>query len=75
MPVFVAQGLNDPRVPPKQSRDVVAALRANGTPVWFVTAPDEGHGFSKPAVQLAVGAAQIEFFRRYLLPKETPARP
>jgi dipeptidyl aminopeptidase/acylaminoacyl peptidase len=37
-PLFVVQGANDPRV---------ATLKKQGTPVWFLMAKDEGHGFAK----------------------------
>jgi dipeptidyl aminopeptidase/acylaminoacyl peptidase len=46
-PLFVAQGQNDRRVVPAESEQIVAALRRNGTPVWYLVALDEGHGFVK----------------------------
>src|SRR6185503_307129 len=46
-PMLIAQGKNDPRVPATESEQMVAALRARGTPVWFLLATDEGHGFHK----------------------------
>lgn len=46
-PLFVAQGLNDPRVPASESEQMVKAIRANGGAVWFLMAKDEGHGFQK----------------------------
>src|SRR5882724_4354857 len=46
-PLFVVQGLNDPRVPYTEAEQIVATLQKNGTPVWFLMAKDEGHGFAK----------------------------
>ena len=41
------QGKNDPRVPASESIEMVQAIRESGTPVWFLMANDEGHGFGK----------------------------
>ncbi|TVR53086.1 MAG: S9 family peptidase [Puniceicoccaceae bacterium] len=46
-PVFIAQGLNDPRVPASEAEQMVAAIRKNGPEVWYLLAEDEGHGFSR----------------------------
>ena len=44
-PLFVVQGRNDPRVPYTEAEQIVARVRANGTPVWYLRAENEGHGF------------------------------
>ena len=46
-PLFVVQGLNDPRVPASESEQMVREIRENGQDVWYLLAKDEGHGFSK----------------------------
>ena len=46
-PMMVVQGKNDPRVPYTEAEQIVAALKKNNTPVWFMMANDEGHGFTK----------------------------
>jgi dipeptidyl aminopeptidase/acylaminoacyl peptidase len=46
-PMLVMQGANDPRVPQSESDQVVAGIRGNGVPVWYVVFSDEGHGFQK----------------------------
>lgn len=46
-PLFVAQGKNDPRVPYTEAEQIVGAVRANGQPVWYLLAEDEGHGFAR----------------------------
>lgn len=46
-PLLIGQGLNDPRVPASESRQIVEALQMRDIPVWYVLANDEGHGFRK----------------------------
>jgi dipeptidyl aminopeptidase/acylaminoacyl peptidase len=36
IPLYIAQGAKDTRVPPDQAEAMVKAVRANGTPVWYV---------------------------------------
>jgi dipeptidyl aminopeptidase/acylaminoacyl peptidase len=66
-PLLVAQGANDPRVPLSESDQIVAAVQANGAPVWYVVAKDEGHGFQKKSNTDYMRTVQIEFMRQYLL--------
>jgi len=66
-PLLVAQGANDPRVPLSESDQIVAAVQANGAPVWYVVAKDEGHGFQKKTNTDYMRAVLIEFMRQYLL--------
>ncbi len=44
-PLFVVQGKNDPRVPYTEAEQIVAKLREQRTPVWYLRAENEGHGF------------------------------
>ncbi len=46
-PLFVVQGRNDPRVPYTEAEQIVARARANGAPVWYLRAENEGHGFAR----------------------------
>ena len=46
-PLFVVQGKNDPRVPYTESEQIVAKVRANGLPVWYLRGENEGHGFAR----------------------------
>jgi dipeptidyl aminopeptidase/acylaminoacyl peptidase len=46
-PLFVIQGLNDPRVPASESEQMVKAIREHGGMAWYLMAKDEGHGFQK----------------------------
>ena len=47
IPLMVVTGGNDPRVPPSEASQMVAAVRANGVPAWHLLARDEGHGYAK----------------------------
>ncbi len=66
-PLFIAQGRNDPRVPYTESEQMVAALKKRGTPVWFMMAGDEGHGFAKKPNQDYLFSSMVEFAKRTLL--------
>jgi acetyl esterase/lipase len=65
--LMVVAGKNDPRVPLSESDQIVAALKQQGTPVWYVMAKDEGHGFQKNANQDYQFYATVEFLREFLL--------
>ena len=66
-PLFVIQGKNDPRVPWTESQQMVAVVRKNGTPVWFLMAKDEGHGFSKKKNTDYQFYATVLFIQQFLL--------
>jgi len=66
-PMFVVAGKNDPRVPVSESDQIVAALKKQGTPVWYLMAKDEGHGFQKKANRDFQFYATVEFLQEYLL--------
>lgn len=66
-PMFIVQGLNDPRVPHTEARQMVDALKRNKVPVWFLMARDEGHGFAKKKNQIYQAAAMILFYQQHLL--------
>ncbi len=66
-PLFVVQGGNDPRVPLSEAEQIVSAVKRNGSPVWYLMATDEGHGFrKKPNVDFQFYAT-VAFIRQYLL--------
>ena len=46
VPLFVAQGANDPRVKKEESDQIVAALRDREIPTTYLVKDNEGHGFS-----------------------------
>lgn len=65
--LFVAQGLNDPRVPASEARQVVDAVRSTGADVWYMLAKNEGHGFAKKENSNLLSQLAILFFERHLL--------
>ena len=62
-PMLVYQGQNDPRVPRSESEQMVAGLRQQGTPVWYILAKDEGHSLAKKANRDFTYGAMMLFFR------------
>jgi dipeptidyl aminopeptidase/acylaminoacyl peptidase len=66
-PLFVIAGKNDPRVPVSESQQMVNIVRQNGTPVWWLMAKDEGHGFAKKKNQDFQFYATVMFVKEYLL--------
>jgi dipeptidyl aminopeptidase/acylaminoacyl peptidase len=66
-PLFVVQGANDPRVPKSEAEQIVATLKKQGTPVWFLMAKDEGHGFAKKKNADFQFYATVQFIREALL--------
>jgi dipeptidyl aminopeptidase/acylaminoacyl peptidase len=66
-PLFVIAGKNDPRVPVSESQQMVNIVRQNGTPVWWLMAKDEGHGFAKKKNQDYQFDATVMFVKEYLL--------
>jgi dipeptidyl aminopeptidase/acylaminoacyl peptidase len=67
MPLFVVAGNNDRRVPVAESEQIVARVRKNGTPVWYLLAKDEGHGFERKGNQDFLFYASVWFTSEYLL--------
>jgi len=65
-PLLVIQGANDPRVPQSESEQIVSAVRAEGRPVWYLLAPNEGHGFRKKFNSDGQAEVTNLFFRQVL---------
>lgn len=66
-PLFIVQGGNDPRVPLSEAEQMLATVRAHGTPVWYLMARDEGHGFRKKANNDFLLYALAMFTQEFLL--------
>ncbi len=67
IPMLVIQGQNDPRVPVTEAIQMVDALRAQGQPVWYMNALNEGHGFRKKENRDVQQQAMMMFFEKYLI--------
>ncbi len=66
-PLFIVQGKNDPRVPLSESEQMLAAVKKNNTPVWYLMAKDEGHGFAKRKNADFLFYSTVQFVQEYLL--------
>ena len=66
-PLFVVQGGNDPRVPLSESEQIVQVVKKNGTPVWYLMAKDEGHGFAKKKNKDFLAYSTVLFIKEHLL--------
>ncbi len=67
IPLFIAQGQNDPVVPASESAQMVEALRARGQTVWYMNALNEGHGYDKQPNRDLYEQVTFRFFEEYLL--------
>lgn len=63
VPLLIGQGANDPRVNVRESDQIVAAMQAKAIPVTYVVFPDEGHGFHRPANNIAFNAIAENFLK------------
>lgn len=68
-PLIVFQGMNDVRVLPIESKEIVEGVKKNGVPVEYVTYPNEGHGFTKKEDQITTGERTLAFLDKYLKAK------
>lgn len=66
-PLFVIQGKNDPRVPYTEAEQIVETVRKGGTPVWYLRADNEGHGFQKKDNQDFQFYATVLFMQQTVL--------
>ncbi len=70
VPLFVAQGANDPRVNKDESDQVVAALKARGIDVEYMVKDNEGHGFRNEENRFDFYRGMITFLDKHLKPAE-----
>lgn len=65
-PLLIGQGANDPRVPQRESDQIMEAMQHNGLPVTYIVYADEGHGFARPENSLSFWAAMEAFLAQHL---------
>ncbi len=65
-PLLVAHGVNDPRVPVDEARQITAALKKRGIDVEELYFEDEGHGFAKENNRLRYYDTLAKFFDKHL---------
>ncbi|HEV2530268.1 S9 family peptidase [Phenylobacterium sp.] len=71
-PLLIGQGANDPRVNPRESQQIVDAMKAKGLPVTYIVFPDEGHGFARPENNIAFFATSERFLQTCLGGRSEP---
>lgn len=67
VPLLVAHGLNDPRVPYSEAQQIIEIVRKNNVTVWTILAKDEGHGFAKKSNREFYYNAVVMFFKQNLI--------
>jgi dipeptidyl aminopeptidase/acylaminoacyl peptidase len=65
-PLLIAQGANDVRVKAAESEQIVAAMQRHGTPVTYVSYPDEGHGLERAENRRSFKAVAEAFLAAHL---------
>lgn len=74
VPMFIAHGFNDPRVPVEEAMQIAAALRERKQNPQLFVAPDEGHGFAKLDNRIYYGERVVAFLKETIgeAPVPTP---
>jgi dipeptidyl aminopeptidase/acylaminoacyl peptidase len=65
-PLLIGQGANDPRVPQRESDQLVKAMQDHKIPVTYLLYSDEGHGFGRPENSLSFWAVMEAFLAEHL---------
>ena len=71
-PLFIAQGMNDPRVKEAEATQIVEAMKQGLIPVIYALYPSEGHGFAKPTNRLSFYAMTEQFLSDILGGRKEP---
>ena len=66
-PLLIFQGLDDRRVPPRQSEEMVEAMQKAGKSVEYVTYEGEGHGWRKVETTRDYLAKMEAFLTKYVI--------
>jgi dipeptidyl aminopeptidase/acylaminoacyl peptidase len=64
VPMMIAHGLNDPRVPVGEAMQLAVALQKRGDDPELLYFPDEGHGFQKLENRILFGEQMVKFLSR-----------
>lgn len=65
-PLIVFQGLNDVRVLPIESKEIVEGVKKNGVAVEYITYANEGHGFTKKENLVTTAEKTVAFLDKNL---------
>jgi acetyl esterase/lipase len=71
-PLFIAHGVNDPRVPVTIAEQLAATVREAGGDVWMLLAQREGHTVRETGTQGELLRRLATFLERYLLAPASP---
>lgn len=66
-PLFVAHGINDPRVPVGIAEQLAATVREGGGEVWLLLAQREGHSVQETGTHAELFRRLATFLERFLL--------
>jgi dipeptidyl aminopeptidase/acylaminoacyl peptidase len=69
-PLLILHGEEDPQVPPQESQEFAAALKAAGKTYSYYTYPNEGHGFQQREHREDADEKELAFLNKYLKPNE-----
>jgi dipeptidyl aminopeptidase/acylaminoacyl peptidase len=68
VPMMIAHGLNDPRVPVGEAMQLAVALQSRGYDPELVFCPDEGHGFAKLPNRILFSTRMANFLLKNIGP-------
>ena len=66
VPLFIAQGANDPRVKKEESDQMVDALKKKGIEIDYLVKDNEGHGFLNEENRFEFYNKMASFLKTYL---------
>lgn len=69
VPMMIAHGLNDPRVPIGEAMQLAIALQARGDDPELIYFPDEGHGFAKLKNRIIFSERMVKFLNETIAKK------
>ncbi len=67
IPILIATGGNDPRVPASEADQIIKAIRARNGTAWHLLAENEGHGFHKKENEDYYFWTAVQFWKKTLL--------
>ncbi|WBY09885.1 prolyl oligopeptidase family serine peptidase [Sphingomonas sp. 7/4-4] len=67
LPLLIATGGNDPRVPASEADQIIKAVRGKGGTVWHLLAQNDGHVFRKKENEDYYFWASVLFWKQMLL--------
>lgn len=66
VPMMIAHGLNDPRVPVGEAMQLAVALQKRGDEPELLYFPDEGHGFQKLENRIIFSERMVKFLDKHI---------